>query len=90
MDKRRYRRDDKGRRRLVRVCERTGVEGYEAVETIKCSGCTEVGEMGGQTWGPFGCDECGYTGKRRVRFWIPFDINEYVNADAVRAAGRRG
>ena len=40
-----------------------------------CSGCTEAGEYGGRKYGPFGCSECGYTGKRRTGFHAPHDLD---------------
>jgi hypothetical protein len=71
----RYRKDYEGVRRRVYVLE--GVEGYHAQWTDACSGCTEVPEC---TSGPdrgIGCHECGYTGKRRWRYWFPFDEAEW-------------
>jgi hypothetical protein len=69
----RMRRDEEGKLHKVVVFD--GVEGYWVSWTRECSGCTEHGESGGRTWGPFGCDECGYTGKRRQWFWTPFDLS---------------
>lgn len=55
-----------------RVVVRNGFEGYIERWTDDCSGCTEQGEYGGMLYGPFGCEECGYTGRRRTAVWIPF------------------
>ncbi len=74
------RRDRQGTLRKVVVFG--GVEGYVGRWTAECSGCTEHGEMGGATWGPFGCHECGYTGKRRREFWCPFDLRQWDKAHA--------
>jgi hypothetical protein len=66
------------------VHERDGVEYYQAAWTGECTGCTERGEMGGTKYGPFGCDECGYTGKRRITFLIPFDpsgVTQFTRVD---------
>lgn len=65
------RRDHRGVRRRVRVED--GIEGYLATATLDCSGCTERVEMGGTKYGPFGCDECGHTGRRRTTHFVPFD-----------------
>jgi hypothetical protein len=78
----RYRRDDEGKRH--RVVLLNGKEGYIARWTTECSGCFEAGEyMGNAGNYPYddkaqcrvgsGCDECGYTGKRRMEWWTPFD-----------------
>jgi len=51
--------------------------------TTACSGCFEAGEYGGlahrYAWDEkaqcrigFGCEECGYTGKRRWSWWVPY------------------
>jgi hypothetical protein len=61
----------------VRVVEHLGVEGYIARWTHECSGCTTNGESGGSKFGPFGCHECGYTGRRRNETFIPFDPAAY-------------
>lgn len=76
----RYRRDEDGKRRRVVVFH--GQDGYELWATVSCSGCTELGEYGGNPGYPYdatakclvgaGCDECGYTGKRRNSYWISF------------------
>ena len=53
--------------------------------TQSCSGCFEGGEYMGlahnygyddkaKCYVGYGCDECGHTGKRRVRMWQPADI----------------
>lgn len=78
---RRYRLDDQGKRRLVYVCD--GVEGYFVHFTQSCSGCYETED--GHPVGDYpydekaechvgaGCSECGYTGKRRDEFFVPFN-----------------
>lgn len=71
----RYRKDDEGNRYKVVMNE--GFEGYIGRWTTACSGCYEstdgfpTGDIGG------GCDECGYTGKRRWSMWVPFDITAW-------------
>jgi hypothetical protein len=35
-----------------------------------CTGCTEFGDYG-TIYGPFGCEECGFTGRRRYEVWVP-------------------
>lgn len=35
-----------------------------------CTGCSDLGDYG-TVYGPFGCKECGYTGKRRITFPAP-------------------
>ena len=56
--------------------------------TTSCSGCFEGGEYGGLAhnypWDAKagcsvggGCDECGYTGKRRLSFPIPHNFKDY-------------
>lgn len=85
MAKRRYRRDDEGKRRLV--VESNGMDGFEVTFTSSCSGCCELGEYNGlahrYAYDPKaschignGCGECGYTGKRRERHWVPFDYDD--------------
>jgi len=62
--------------RRVRVVLFRGWEGYVHRWTDYCSGCTEHGDYGTQ-YGPFGCDECGYTGKRRNSMFVAFDRVAY-------------
>lgn len=73
----------KGKRR-VRVIEFEGRNGYAVTYTTACSGCFEFGDYGGLAHNyaydekhgchvGSGCDECGYTGKRRQSQFIPFD-----------------
>lgn len=60
---------DTGKRsRIVRVY---GVPGTGGWSTEECTGCTERGDYGALLAGPFGCSECGYTGRRRVYWWAP-------------------
>jgi hypothetical protein len=40
--------------------------------TADCSGCTDTEY--GTKYGPFGCKECGYTGKRRDEMHAPHDL----------------
>jgi hypothetical protein len=81
-----YRADHEGRRRLVRTSH--GVAGYFAHATVDCPGCTDWGDYGTKH-GPFGCDECGYTGKRRVAEFVPFPGNEDAYIDAISAEWQR-
>lgn len=67
------RRDERGKLHKVVVVQ--GIEGYIERWTSHCSGCTEVGDYG-HTYGSAGCEECGYTGKRRREWWEPFDWND--------------
>lgn len=69
---RRYRKDSNGKRRLVTLDPNSGAEGYMLWHSDYCSGCTEYGDYGTR-YGPFGCDECGYTGRRRHHVWTAFD-----------------
>ena len=86
-----YRRDLDGKRHKVVV--HNGIEGFEATVTLSCTGCTEFGDYMGNINGHpydekagchvgFGCEECGYTGKRRRVFWTPFAASiPYRNSD---------
>jgi len=56
----------------VRVVHFLGFEGYMTRWTSHCSGCTEVPEMTHPPDRGIGCDECGYTGRRRNDFFVPF------------------
>lgn len=71
------RRDHRGK--LRRVHRHLGHDGYYETATTDCSGCTDVGDYGTK-YGPFGCEECGYTGKRRDRYFVPFDGSAYYAA----------
>jgi len=51
--------------------------------TDKCSGCS-CHCREGCTHGASGCDECGYTGKRRQAFWVP-----YLESDAPKQRTER-
>jgi hypothetical protein len=90
-ERRRYRGlvidEETGFRQRKMVVMRGGVEGYVDQLTRACSGCYEPGECGGRAadyqWDEkaqcrlgSGCKECGYTGKRVDRFWLPFDLRE--------------
>jgi hypothetical protein len=83
----RYRTNGDGDRR--RVVVRDGIEGFHVTCTLSCSGCCELGDcMGNAHNYPYdskaqchvgsGCDECGYTGKRRLTIWAPFDYAEWA------------
>lgn len=48
--------------------------------TLPCSGCN-CDCHPGCSHGASGCDECGYTGKRRTSFWAP-----YLRSDAPKCA----
>ncbi len=67
----RMRRDHQGSRRKVVTID--GVDGYVLRFSRECSGCTERGGYGGRVYGPFGCEECGYTGRVRIAAFVPFD-----------------
>jgi len=43
--------------------------------TEDCQGCTDYGEYGVK-YGPFGCKECGYTGKRVCHRSAPILLND--------------
>lgn len=60
--------DRKVRRRVV---IRHGFEGFVERWTTRCSGCSDA-DYGFESGA--GCRECGYTGKRRVAMFMPFDI----------------
>jgi hypothetical protein len=71
------------RRRRVRVVIYRGWEGFEERGVAPCSSCHEYGEYGGCSCDSSpcvggGCDECGYTGKRRWRHWLAFDMDAYL------------
>lgn len=44
-------------------------------ETVACSGCSEHYDTG-QLIGSWGCSECGYTGKSRRPFPIPYETKD--------------
>lgn len=82
----RYRRVEAGGRRH-RVVLLDGVEGFIVRGTATCAGCFEPGDYMGNAhlygydakaccYVGSGCDECGYTGKRRWREWVPFNLSE--------------
>lgn len=83
--------DDTGETARVKVSEHLGVEGYWTTYTDVCSGCFEAGDYMGQAhhyrhddkagcYVGHGCDECGYTGKRRHTVFCPFDLDEFARA----------
>ena len=79
--KRKYIKDEEGKRRLL--YNHLGFDGYWDVFTTACSGCHETldgYELPYAKWDDkirryigFGCSECGYTGKRRVKWFCPLD-----------------
>ena len=74
--------DEFGYRR-VKVVDYEGMEGFVVSFTESCSGCFEFNEGLGLDAYEYddkngcyigaGCEECGYTGKRRQEHWVPFD-----------------
>lgn len=78
------RRDSDGKMHRVRY--NLGVPGYIVTATAECSGCTEYGEYGGPKWGPYGCSECGHTGRVRHRYFVPFDVHAHARAMERRSA----
>lgn len=78
--KRRYRRTHDGE--LYQVVTVDGLDGFIVEFTDSCSGCYETNEgypTGGYAYDEkaqchvgSGCHECGFTGKRRRREWVPF------------------
>jgi len=73
--------------RRVRVAIHNGFEGYWSTFTMTCSGC--FSSVDGHPCGDYpthpkhhcyvgsGCDECGYHGVRRERWFSPFDEAAY-------------
>ncbi len=68
----------------VKVVMLDGIEGFMVRFTMSCPGCCELGEYNGlahlypydkkaQCHIGAGCSECGYTGKRRMNEWVPFE-----------------
>jgi len=88
--------EDKPRR--VRVVKRHGFEGYVIRITDTCSGCFEGGDYNGNAhhYGydekagcsvGSGCEECGYTGKRRCEWFVVFDergFQEFLDRRYIR------
>lgn len=67
----------------VRVRYRNKVRGHFIKFTAVCSGCTDEREnvtcyIGG------GCYECGYTGKRVQRMWLPLNMAHFDKAIATK------
>ena len=71
----RMRPDRQGVRR--RVVELDGVEGFEVTDSIACTGCNETPEFTHAADRGMGCHECGYTGRRQMRHWVPFDLGAW-------------
>ncbi len=96
-ERRVMRRDEDGA--LHRVVRFDGMDGFVARWTVSCSGCFETGDYGsGAHLYPFdekarchigaGCSECGYTGKRVHRQWIPFDMDAHSEREERRERRR--
>lgn len=79
---RRMWRDSKGRLRRIVLCD--GEEGYIERRTIGCLGCTEYGDYG-VSYGAAGCEDCGFTGRRRIAEWFPFAWTPEATAAASRS-----
>lgn len=75
--------DGDGNRQRVQIVMHRGIPGFEARWTEDCNGCTEYGDYGSPKYGPNGCDECGYTGKRCRVEWLPLPAyqDEYFRAE---------
>ena len=93
MGERRYRKAEDGVRRVIAIVD--GVEGYWSKFTMSCSGCFEPGECMGlahlyeydvkrHCYVGAGCEECGYSGKRVERFFVPFDLNDVSRLEEER------
>jgi hypothetical protein len=78
IEKRRYRilDDGDGHKYRVLVVIHEGIEGHIVRWTTSCSGCTEYVD-GQWAYGPMGCGECGYSGKRRQQAWVPIDPRDW-------------
>ncbi len=76
MDRIRYHttRDFEGNLKRHRIVRHRGFEGYFVCWTHACSGCSDPGDYCSVEAG-CGCHECGYTGKRRIRWFMPFDVD---------------
>jgi hypothetical protein len=70
---RRFIRLQDGSRVLVRWFR--GKPGFEVRWTDACNGCSEYVD-GYLMYGPSGCNECGYTGKRVRREWVELTRDE--------------
>lgn len=92
------RRDDEGD--LHRVVRYDGMDGFVVRWTASCSGCFESGDYIGNAHNyPYdekarchigaGCDECGYTGKRRNEYWVPFDMGAWCERENKRETRRQ-
>lgn len=63
--------DEEGRKAKVHVIH--GVECMRVIYSGACSGCTEVPECTHAPDRGSGCHECGYTGRKRHDYFVPFD-----------------
>lgn len=64
--------DANGKKTRHKVIRHRGFEGYFERWTQACSGCSDPGDYTVVEIGA-GCDECGYTGKRRMEWFVPLD-----------------
>lgn len=65
--------------RRHRVFKHLGCEGYYVPVILECAGCTDYGDYGTK-YGPFGCEDCGFQGKRRHSVFVPLDPPAYYEA----------
>lgn len=65
-----------------RVRRYTGFEVYTIWWTQACSGCTETREGHHSPRRGAGCSECGYTGKSRLSWYVPFNPANQARIDA--------
>ncbi len=59
---------------LRRVYDVGGVACFRSTWSVPCSGCNEYSD-GVLVAGPFGCRECGFSGRRRFSELMPFDLD---------------
>jgi len=93
----RLRRDSDGALHKV-VLDVDGVECFVVRWTESCSGCCELGEAmmnahhyafddKAHCYVGSGCDECGYTGKRRREWLAPFEFDARASRSAPPRTG---
>jgi hypothetical protein len=78
----------------VLVVKRGKVYGFIASWTTSCSGCYEMGQDApyddkAHCFLGMGCDECGYTGKRRQSYWFPLSSKDEQKRIALRESVTR-